>query len=336
MPRAPFALFATPLFAAPLFAALGLVVPPTAAAASFALPSQGDDLVGELSVVVAREEDTLLDIARQHDLGFNEIAAANPDVDPWLPGAGARVVLPLQFVLPAGPRSGIVINLEQMRLFYFPHSGANAGRVVTHPLGVGVEHGATPLGQTRVIRKAIDPVWRPPQSIRAARAAAGEVLPDVVPPGADNPLGRHALYLGFSGYLVHGTNRPWGIGMRVSGGCIRLYPEDIESLYAQVPPGTAVRIVSAPFAVGLLRGMPYVQVFAQPERDADNRSHTPLVEALIRAAPNAALDWDRVLRAAREQRALAVPVGRGAPTLERLISGAQRAAPPSPRERRGE
>jgi L,D-transpeptidase ErfK/SrfK len=234
------------------------------------------------------------------------------------------VVLPAQFVLPGGPRTGVVINLEQMRLFYFPQNGANAGRVLTHPIGVGVEYGATPLGSTRVIRKAVDPTWRPPQSIRAARAAAGEILPEVVPPGPDNPLGRHALYLGFTGYLVHGTNRPWGIGMRVSGGCIRLYPEDIESLYPQVPPGTPVRIVSEPFAVGLLRGMPYVQVFARPEPDAGNRSYTPLIEALIRAAPSAALDWDRVLRTAREQRALATPVGRGAPTLEQLISGAPR------------
>jgi L,D-transpeptidase ErfK/SrfK len=309
---------------AALLALLGIAAQPNAAAASFALPPRGDDLVGELAVVVAREEDTLLDIARQHDLGFNEIAAANPDIDPWLPGAGARVVLPAQFVLPGGPRTGVVINLEQMRLFYFPQNGANAGRVLTHPIGVGVEYGATPLGSTRVIRKAVDPTWRPPQSIRAARAAAGEILPEVVPPGPDNPLGRHALYLGFTGYLVHGTNRPWGIGMRVSGGCIRLYPEDIESLYPQVPPGTLVRIVSEPFAVGLLRGMPYVQVFARPEPDAGNRSYTPLIEALIRAAPSAALDWDRVLRTAREQRALATPVGRGAPTLEQLISGAPR------------
>jgi L,D-transpeptidase ErfK/SrfK len=309
---------------AALLALLGIAAQPNAAAASFALPPRGDDLVGELAVVVAREEDTLLDIARQHDLGFNEIAAANPDIDPWLPGAGARVVLPAQFVLPGGPRTGVVINLEQMRLFYFPQNGANAGRVLTHPIGVGVEYGATPLGSTRVIRKAVDPTWRPPQSIRAARAAAGEILPEVVPPGPDNPLGRHALYLGFTGYLVHGTNRPWGIGMRVSGGCIRLYPEDIESLYPQVPPGTPVRIVSEPFAVGLLRGMPYVQVFARPEPDAGNRSYTPLIEALIRAAPSAALDWDRVLRTAREQRALATPVGRGAPTLEQLISGAPR------------
>jgi L,D-transpeptidase ErfK/SrfK len=309
---------------AALFALISIAAPPTAAAASFAVPPPGDDLVGELAVVVAREEETLLDIARRHDLGFNEIAAANPDIDPWLPGAGARVVLPSQFVLPAGLRAGIVINLEQMRLFYFPDTGANAGRVLTHPIGVGVEYGATPLGSTRVIRKAVDPTWRPPSSIRAARAAAGEILPEVVPPGPDNPLGRHALYLGFPGYLVHGTNRPWGIGMRVSGGCIRMYPEDIESLYPQVPPGTPVRIVSEPFAVGLLRGAPYLQVFARPERDVGNRSYTPLIEALIRAAPGAALDWDAVLRTAKAQRALATPVSRGAPTLEQLIANAPR------------
>jgi L,D-transpeptidase ErfK/SrfK len=278
---------------AALFALLGIAAQPSAAA-SFALPAPGDDLGGEWAVVVARAD--TLSISSTARPG-NEIALPIRHRSMGCQGR-RRVLLPLQFVLPAGPRSGIVINLEQMRLFYFPQSGPNAGRVVTHPLGVGVEHGATPLGQTRVIRKAVDPAWRPPQSIRAARAAAGEILAEVVPPGPDNPLGRHALYLGFPGYLVHGTNRPWGIGMRVSGGCIRLYPEDIGSLYAQGAPGTAVRIVSEPFAVGLLRGMPYVQVFAQPDRDAGNRSYTPLIEALIRAAPSAALDWDRVLRTA--------------------------------------
>ena len=315
---------------AALFALLGISAQP-GAAASFVLPSPGDDLVGELAVVVAREQDTLLDIARQHDLGFNEIAAANPNIDPWLPGAGTRVVLPSQFVLPAGPRTGIVINLEQMRLFYFIGTSASGGQVLTHPIGVGVEYGATPLGSTRVIRKAVDPTWRPPQSIRAARAAAGEILPEVVPPGPDNPLGRHALYLGFPGYLVHGTNRPWGIGMRVSGGCIRMYPEDVESLYPQVPLGTPVRIVSEPFAAGLSRGMPYLQVFARPERDEGNRSYTPLVETLIRAAPGVALDWDRVLRTAKEQRALATPVGRGAPSLQEVISRSARMVSPPAR-----
>jgi L,D-transpeptidase ErfK/SrfK len=293
-------------------------------AAQYPLPAPGDDLVGELRVTLAREDETLLDIARRHDLGFNEIAAANPQVDPWLPGEGTRVILPSQFVLPAGSRSGIVINLAQMRLFYFPQDGSG---VITHPLGVAAEFGATPLGLTSVVRKAVDPSWRPPASIRAARAALGETLPEVVPPGPDNPLGNRALYLGFAGYLIHGTNRPWGIGMRVSGGCIRLYPEDIESLYPQVPVGTPVRIVDEPFVVGRRDRMPYVQVFSQPDRDPGGRSYTPLVEALLRAAPDAALDFDLVVRAAREQRALAVPVGKGAPALEQIIARAAQASP---------
>ena len=304
--------------------ACGAALTLRATAADYPLPAPGDDLIGELRVTLARADETLLDIARRHDLGFNEIAAANPGIDPWLPGADARVVLPMQFVLPPGARTGIVINLAQMRLFYFRDGSP---RVITHPLGVAAELGATPLGSTSVVRKAVDPAWRPPQSIRAARAAAGEILPQVVPPGPNNPLGRHALYLGFAGYLVHGTNRPWGIGMRVSGGCIRLYPEDIESLYPEVPVGTRVRIVDEPFAVGLRNRAAYVQVFPQPDRDASGRTYTPLVEALLRVAPNTTLDWDRVLRAAKEQRALPVPVGKSAPTLEQVIAGAALAGP---------
>ena len=300
-----------------------------AAAAEYPLPAPGSDLVGELRVTAAREDQTLLDIARHHDLGFNEITAANPGVDPWLPGAGTRVVLPLQLVLPSGRRAGIVINLAQMRLFYFPRGSS---RVITHPLGVAAEFGATPLGSTSVVRKAVDPAWHPPASIRAARAAAGETLPEVVPPGPNNPLGRHALYLGFAGYLIHGTNRPWGIGMRVSGGCIRLYPEDIESLYPALPVGTPVRIINEPFAIGRRDGLPYVQAFSQPDRDRAGRSYTPLVEALLRAAPDAALDFDRLLRVAREQRALPVPVSKDAPTLEQLIA---RAAPAAQTATRG-
>jgi L,D-transpeptidase ErfK/SrfK len=311
--------------------ACGAALTLRAAAADYPLPAPGDNLIGELRVTLARADETLLDIARRHDLGFNEIAAANPGIDPWLPGADARVVLPTQFVLPPGARTGIVINLAQMRLFYFPD---RSPRVITHPLGVAAEFGATPLGSTSVVRKAVDPPWRPPQSIRAARAAAGEILPQVVPPGPNNPLGRHALYLGFAGYLVHGTNRPWGIGMRVSGGCIRLYPEDIESLYPEVPVGTPVRIVDGPFAVGLRNRAPYVQVFAQPDRAASGRTYTPLVEALLRVAPNTTLDWDRVLRAAKEQRALPVPVGKGAPTLEQVIAGAALAGPVDARDAR--
>jgi L,D-transpeptidase ErfK/SrfK len=293
-------------------------------AATFPLEDEEQDVVGTIRVTRTGDQDTLLDIARRHGLGFNEIAAANPGVDAWVPGAGRRVVLPTRFVLPPGPRRGIVINLGQMRLFYFPPPGAGEpARVVTHPIGIGVEYDATPLGITKVVRKAHLPTWYPPESIRKKRAAAGEVLPPSVPPGPDNPLGEYALYLGFASYLVHGTNRPWGIGMRVSGGCIRMFPEDIQSLYAQVPVGTPVRIIEQGHAVGRWRGVPYLQVFAAAgDASEEGDTHTPLVEALLARVPRGAIDWDKVMRMVSERRNLALPITPRSPALEAIIDAA--------------
>ncbi len=283
-----------------------------AAATELVLPA-GDDVVGEIGVVVARAEDTLLDIARQHGLGYSEITAANPDADPWLPAAGTRVVLPTEHVLPPGPREGMVINLAQMRLFYFPPSQPGEPvRVITHPIGIGDDVAPTPMGVTRVVRKAVDPTWYPPDSIRRRRAEEGEVLAAVVPPGPDNPLGSHALYLGLPGYLIHGTNRPWGIGMRVSNGCIRLYPEDIEALYAQVPVGTPVRILREPYLVGERNGVPVLQAFRPPDGTAVEQSFTPLMEELVRRYPRGAIDLAKVLQVAKEKRGVPTPIAPGA------------------------
>jgi len=311
-------------------AALVVAAAAQARAATFTLEDPDHDVVGAIQVTHAKAGETLLDIARRHDLGLNEIAAANPGVDAWVPGDGRRVVLPTRFVLPPGPRTGIVINLGQMRLFYFPRaSGGQPVRVVTHPIGIGVEYDATPLGSTSVVRKMHLPTWHPPDSIRKKRAAAGEILPASVPPGPDNPLGEYALYLGFTSYLVHGTNRPWGIGMRVSGGCIRMYPEDIQSLYPQVPVGTPVRIIEQGYAVGRLRGVPYLQVFANASATAEEgESHTPLVEALLGSVPRGAIDWDRVMRAATARRNLALPITPRSPTLDQLITAAPRVSGP--------
>ena len=276
-----------------------------AMALELSIPAEGN-VVGEVSMVVTRAHDTLLDIGRAHGLGYNEMAGANPAVDPWVPGEATRVVVPTQFVLPPGPREGMVINLAQMRLFYFPPSEpGEPARVITFAIGIGDDVAPTPVGSTRIVRKAVDPAWRPPDSVRKRRAEEGETLPAVVPPGPDNPLGNRALYLGLPSYLIHGTNRPWGIGMRVSNGCIRLYPEDIEALYEQVPVGTPVRIVSEPILFGERGGVPVLQAFRPPPGMPAPATYTPLIEELVRRYPRGAIDPAKALLAAKQM--LGVP-----------------------------
>jgi L,D-transpeptidase ErfK/SrfK len=282
----------------------------------------GSDVVGELQVIRARYEDTFIDIARAYDLGFDELEQANPGVDPWLPGAGTPIVLPTQFILPDAPRDGIVLNVGTKRIFYFPKAAAGeAPRVVTHPVGIGREGWATPLGTTKVVSKVKDPVWTVPPSIRKEHAEAGDPLPARVPAGPDNPLGAYALRLGFPSYLIHGTNKPSGIGMRVSHGCVQLFPEDIESLFSQVPVGTPVRIVNQPQLLGWRDGNLYLE--AHPALEDDRRNlqaafDKQLAEALLRRkpapGPEAASDVDRALIAAT------VAEGRGFPV--RLLESA--------------
>ncbi len=213
------------------------------------LPLSADShVVGKDRVLVATYEDTFVKIARLHDLGYQELVQANPGVNPWIPGEGTKIILPTRFVLPHAPRRGIVINLPELRLYYFPDG--DAGRVITHPISIGRMEWRTPLGLTEVHSKVENPTWYPPQSIRDEYAAQNRTLEAVVPPGPDNPLGKHAMRLALPGYLIHGTNMPAGVGMRVTHGCIRMFPEDIESLYADVPVGTPVRIVNQPVKLG--------------------------------------------------------------------------------------
>jgi len=225
------------------------------------------EVVGELQVMQTREEDTFVDIARAYGLGYDELVAANPDVDPWLPGADAAVVLPTRYVLPNAPREGLVLNIAAKRLFHYPPVADGEPRVVvTYPIGIGREGWATPTGSTTVVTKARDPVWFVPASVRQEHREAGDPLPSQVPPGPDNPLGRYVLGLGLPGYLIHGTNKPAGVGMRVSHGCVRLFPENIESLYEQVGVGTPVRIVNQPY------------LFAQLGDDIVFEAHAPLAD----------------------------------------------------------
>jgi L,D-transpeptidase ErfK/SrfK len=238
---------------------LGWLTTSVAAAAVYPLPPPGSDVIGQVRVAYANPEDTLLDIARRHSLGYEEIVHANPGVDRWMPGQGTPIVLPTRYILPDAPREGIVLNIPEMRLYYYPPAGPDGQRVVhTYPVSIGQMDWKTPLGVTRVISKEIDPPWRPPASIKAKYAARGDPLPDVVPPGPDNPLGRHALRLSLTSYLIHGTNRPYGIGMRVTHGCVRMYPEDVERLFGMVPVGVTVRIIDQPIKVGRLHGELFV------------------------------------------------------------------------------
>lgn len=193
--------------------------------------------MGEVGTYVTQPGDTLLDVAMRYDLGYTQLIAANRDTDPWSPPPGRRISLPSFYLLPSGPRRGIVINVAQQRLYYFPPDGRS---VETYPIGTSVQGRATPIGMTKIVAKRDHPTWYPPPSIREEKPE----LPAAVPAGPDNPLGEYALNLGWPGYLIHGTNKPYGIGRNVSHGCIQLYPEDIDRLFHKIPVGTPVRVVN--------------------------------------------------------------------------------------------
>lgn len=288
---------------------LGLV-PQTSAAASYPLPPAGEDIIGELAAVRANRDETLLDVALRHDVGHEAIVAANPDVDTWLPEEGAWITLPTQFILPDAPRRGIVINLPEMRLYYYPEPRpGEAPRVITHPISIGSEGRNLPMGISHIGEKKVKPSWVVPASIRAEHAAEGDPLPAVVPPGPDNPLGEFAMRLGTSSYLIHGTNRPFSIGMRVSHGCIRMYPGDIASLFPQVPVGTPVRIINQPFKAGWRADELYVEAHAplREEHLAPDASHATAMVAAVIKTSDVALDdmsWAMARLVAEQQQGI--------------------------------
>lgn len=227
----------------------------------YRLPDDGD-LIGEVTTVKADKEDTLIDIGHEHRIGYRAMVRANPDVSVWYPGEGTEVKIPGEFILPDVPREGIVINVAEMRLYYYPPAKDGEPRTVqTYPLGVGRQDWETPLGTTTITQMVKNPAWYPPESIRQEHAAAGDPLPSVVPAGPDNPLGTRKMRLGIPGYLIHGTNKPEGVGMRVSHGCVRMLPDDAETLFDQISVGTQVRIINDSFKLGWSDGTLYVQAY---------------------------------------------------------------------------
>jgi len=290
--------------------------------------NEGDDVVGVLQVTRVQGEDTFSDIARRFNLGYEEMVRANPGIDPWVPGVGREIVLPTQYVLPDAPREGLVINLAQLRVFYFPKVKEGEPRtVITHPIGIGKIGWSTPLGTTKITSKVKDPTWHPPASVRKEHREAGDPLPARVPPGPDNPLGNRMMRLGWPSYLVHGTNKPYGVGMRSSHGCMRFYPEDILQLYDDIPVGTKVTVVDQPFVFGWHQGALYVQAF--PIQEDDEREHPKGAHALLNAAisdemwqtvkeHNVSIDLPLVSDLTAKPRGIAVPVSKveQAPVVE--------------------
>lgn len=226
------------------------------------LPPPGEDIVGQIQVVKVRHEDTFASLGERYEFGYLEMVAANPGVDPWLPGEGKDVILPSRFILPPGEREGIVINLAEYRMYYFP-AGKNV--VHTYPLGIGREGWSSPIASTSIMSKTLNPSWTPPQSIREEHAADGDPLPAVVPPGPDNPLGPFKFGLGLSGYLIHGSNKKFGIGMRVSHGCFRMLNKNVLELAQLAAIGTKVRIVNEPYKFGRSGGKLYLEAHAPLE-----------------------------------------------------------------------
>ncbi len=268
-----------------------------------------DDLIGTITSYAVQPNDNLYKIAQQHDVGIVKLLAANPGIDPLKLKVGKILTLPTAHILPDAPRDGIVINLAELRLFYF----ADIDHVFSFPIGVGKEGSQTPQGTTTVIRKKQNPIWTPPASIRAENPE----LPEQVLPGPDNPLGNFALYLGWPSYLIHGTNVPNSVGKRTSHGCIRLFPEDIEALFGLIEDGTEVTVVNQPYKLGWQGDTLYLEIAPiQPidlitgnlhfVQDNNQMIYTAIASA---ATFTTEINWDVVANAIQHGSGLPVAIG---------------------------
>ena len=290
---------------------------PSAQANEYPLRDDGGGLFGEVKRIQTRYEDTLIQLARQHSLGYEELLRVNKGVDPWLPGAGTEILIPGQRLLPPGVREGIVVNLPEHRLFYFPKPEKGKPPVVlTFPVSVGKMYWNTPLGVTKVVRKQKNPPWYPPESVRKEHIKRGDPpLPAVVPAGPDNPLGTRSMRLDIPGgaYLIHGTNNPDAVGMAITHGCLRMYPEDIERLFDLTPVGTRVTLINEPVKISRFGGEVWLEV--HPPVDEKGQVLTVDIEVFearlneLLGESEVIIDWEMALRALREATGMPVLVG---------------------------
>lgn len=270
-------------------------------------------MIGEVQTHRAQSDDSLLELARKYDIGYVAIVAANPAVDPWFPGPGTKIVLPTAHLLPDAPHEGIVVNVAEMRLYYFPNKD---GVPETYPIGIGEEGSETPHGQTRVVRKQANPTWyRTANEIRNKPWA-----PKVVPPGPDNPLGLYAIYLGFRSVLIHGTDDWRRVGRRDSRGCMGAYPEDIDKLFHEVPVGTRVTVVDQPVKLAWVDEQLYIEIHPSPHQadqlEMDNiddfEDPRGITKTILAFAKDAAdrLDWQAIRQAAKDRNGVPTQITR--------------------------
>jgi L,D-transpeptidase ErfK/SrfK len=295
-----------------------------ASATVYELDEGKPEVFGVDEYVEATYEDTLVDIARRYSLGYEEITRVNPGIDPWLPGKGTKVLIPGRRILPPGPREGIVVNLPEHRLYYFPKpKKGQKPQVITYPVSIGKMDWQTPIGESKIISKQKNPAWHPPEAVRKEHAERGDPLPAVVKAGPDNPLGNYAMRLNITpgAYLIHGTNNPLAVGMAVTHGCIRMYPEDIEALFPLVPVNTKVWLINEPVKVAFVDGELLLE--AHPPVDAEGQVYEPNVPVFSQlldkalGETTAAVHWDYALEVLQAARGMPVTVG-----LQAMTEGA--------------
>ncbi len=266
--------------------------------------SKDRTVLGVARNYTVKGDESLIEIARRFDTGYNEIVAANPRLDPFIPGNGKTVKLSTAWILPdLREYDGIVLNLSEMRLYYFLRkNGSNT--VMTFPIGIGSEGKETPVGTFRIIEKIVNPAWHVPASIRKEKPE----LPAVVPAGPDNPLGAYAMRLSEGTVLIHGTNRPYAVGRKASHGCIRMYPEDIPKLFQLVPNKTRVTIVRQPVKVGVLHNRVYLEVHR--DREISVNYFNEAVRLLVQKKLLENIDKDKMIIVLREKRGVPVDISK--------------------------
>lgn len=295
--------------------------------------------VGDMKAMTTGDSDTLPQIARDNDIGFNELRSANPYVDPWVPGTGTKMVIPTRHILPDVDHKGIVINLPEMRLYVF---NAVGDLVQTHPIGVGREGLSTPIGHTTIVRKVVGPVWRPTPRMLKEHPELPKEIGGGLP---NNPMGAYAMYLGWAQYAIHGTDKPYAIGRRASSGCIRMYPEDIKAVFPAVPVGETVTVINQPVKAAWIDGRLYVE--AQPPLDqammieeSGGRPYYDLTDAdmniILKAAGDRSslIDWARVRSVIRNREGYPIAVtgdddGQAADAAQDMPSQGLPANPPA-------